>query len=130
MRLSNLFNDIEIKLYDSSHKLIGKEEEIISLPAKSISEVQIEEQITVIDDENIDFVNSKTARYSRAQKMSEKGDHAAAVNEWKELLKKDSSDINSWKGLADSLSKAGYIERANQCLQRVEELTELKMKQK
>jgi len=125
LRLSNLFSDIEIKLYDSSHKLIGKEEEIISLPAKSISEVQIEEQITVKDDENIDFVNSKTARYSRAQKMSEKGDHAAAVNEWKELLKKDSSDINSWKGLADSLSKAGYIERANQCLQRVEELTEL-----
>jgi tetratricopeptide (TPR) repeat protein len=57
--------------------------------------------------------------------MTEKGDHAAAVNEWKELLKKDSSDINSWKGLADALSKAGYIERANQCLQRVEELTEM-----
>ena len=79
LRLSNLFSDIEIKLYDSSHKLIEKEEEIISLPAKSISEVQIEEQITVKDDENIDFVNSKTARYSRAQKMSEKGDHACLL---------------------------------------------------
>ena len=90
---------------ETTEGFVEKEEEIISLPAKSISEVQNEEQITVKDDENIDFVNSKTARYSRAQKMSEKGDHAAAVNEWKELLKKDSSDINSWKGL-------GYYFRA------------------
>ena len=53
------------------------------------------------------------------------GDHASAVNEWKELLKKDSSDIDSWKGLANALSEAGYIERANQCLQRVQELIEI-----
>ena len=58
-------------------------------------------------------------------KMSGVGDHASAVNEWKELLKKDSSDIDSWKGLANALSEAGYIERANQCLQRVQELIEI-----
>jgi tetratricopeptide (TPR) repeat protein len=58
-------------------------------------------------------------------KMSGLGDHASAVNEWKELLKKDSSDIDSWKGLANALSEAGYIERANQCLQRVQELIEI-----
>ena len=123
LRIANLMENIEISLFDYSHKYVEEEqEEIIILPSKTISETIQEEEI---EDEELDFVNSKTARSSRANKMTEKGDHAAAVNEWKELLKKDSSDISSWKGLADALSKAGYIERANQCLQRVEELTEI-----
>ena len=128
LRIANLMKNIKINLFDDSHKYSedGKEE-IVSLPAKTISEDTIEEEM---EQEKVDFVNSKTARSSRANKMTEKGDHAAAVNEWKELLKKDSSDINSWKGLADALSKAGYIERANQCLQRVEELTEMKKDEK
>ncbi len=121
LRIANLMENIEINLFDYSHKYVEeKQEEIITLPSKTISETIQEEEA-----EEVDFVNSKTARSSRANKMTEKGDHAAAVNEWKELLKKDSSDIASWKGLADALSKAGYIERANQCLQRVEELTEI-----
>lgn len=123
LRIANLMENIEISLFDYSHKYVEEEqEEIIILPSKTISETIQEEEK---EDEELDFVNSKTARSSRANKMTEKGDHAAAVNEWKELLKKDSSDISSWKGLADALSKAGYIERANQCLQRVEELTEI-----
>ena len=123
LRIANLMENIEINLFDYSHKYVeGKQEEIITLPSKTISETIQEDGK---EDEEVDFVNSKTARSSRANKMTEKGDHAAAVNEWKELLKKDSSDIASWKGLADALSKAGYIERANQCLQRVEELTEI-----
>ena len=123
LRIANLMENIEISLFDYSHKYVEEEqEEIIILPSKTISENIQEEKI---EDEELDFINSKTARSSRANKMTEKGDHAAAVNEWKELLKKDSSDISSWKGLADALSKAGYIERANQCLQRVEELTEI-----
>ena len=123
LRIANLMENIEISLFDYSHKYVEEEqEEIIILPSKTISENIQEEKI---EDEELEFVNSKTARSSRANKMTEKGDHAAAVNEWKGLLKKDSSDISSWKGLADALSKAGYIERANQCLQRVEELTEI-----
>jgi tetratricopeptide (TPR) repeat protein len=123
LRIANLMENIEINLFDYSHKYVeGKQEEIITLPSKTISETIQEDGKEA---EEVDFVNSKTARSSRANKMTEKGDHAAAVNEWKELLKKDSSDIASWKGLADALSKAGYIERANQCLQRVEELTEI-----
>ena len=119
LRIANSMDNIEINLFDYSHKYMeGKNLQIVSLPAKTIPEENIQE-------EEVDFVNSRTARSSRANKMTEKGDHAAAVNEWKELLKKDSSDINSWKGLADALSKAGYIERANQCLQRVEELIEM-----
>ena len=84
-------DNIEINLFDYSHKYMeGKNLQIVSLPAKTIPEENIQE-------EEVDFVNSRTARSSRANKMTEKGDHAAAVNEWKELLKKDSSDINSWK---------------------------------
>ena len=122
LRIANLMENMEISLFNDSHKYSEEEEEIVSLPAKTVEEDTIEQEIV---QEEVDFVNSKTARSSRANKMTEKGDHAAAVNEWKELLKKDSSDINSWNGLADALSKAGYIERANQCLQRVEELREM-----
>jgi len=138
MRISHLNTPKEIKLFENSHLYEEKQdEEITLLPSKVIEEelvVNIEENVVdsqevfdedVIEEVEKDFVNSKTARSSRAMKMSGMGDHASAVNEWKELLKKDSSDIDSWKGLANALSEAGYIERANQCLQRVQELIEI-----
>ena len=124
LRIANLMENIEINLFDYSHKYQGdQKEDVVTLTAKSIPQEDLEEGMIHV--EEVDFVNSKTARTSRANKMTEKGDHASAVNEWKELLKKDNSDIDSWKGLADALSKAGYIERANQCLKRVQELTEI-----
>jgi len=142
LRISKLNIPKEIKLFDSSHSYSEENEEegIINIPANAINEEESddkeelddkEEAVIASEEENfqeveeIDFVNSRTARTSRANKMSQRGDHALAVNEWKELLKKDSSDVSSWKGLADALSEAGYVDRANQCLQRVQELIEL-----
>ena len=138
LRISKLNIPKEIKLFDNSHSYyeVNEEEEIINIPANAISddtddldggeeEILPEEEKKQEITEEIDFVNSKTARTSRANKMSLRGEHASAVNEWKELLKKDSSDISSWEGLADALSEAGYLDRANQCLQRAQELTEL-----
>ena len=107
-------NAINEEESDDKEELDDKEEAVIASEEENFQEV-----------EEIDFVNSRTARTSRASKMSQRGDHALAVNEWKELLKKDSSDVDSWKGLANALSEAGYIERANQCLQRVQELVEI-----
>ena len=140
LRISKLNIPKEIPLFDNSYLYdegVEEEKEIITLPSKEINtEIDAplkEEKNHIVDmsseaegkNEIKDFVNSKTARVSRALKMSKRGDHAAAVNEWKELLKKNNSDIDLWKGLADSLSKAGYIERADQCLQRVQELIEI-----
>jgi len=138
LRISKLNIPKEIKLFDNSHSYYegNEKEEIINIPANAISddtddldggeeEILPEEEKKQEITEEIDFVNSKTARTSRANKMSLRGEHASAVNEWKELLKKDSSDISSWEGLADALSEAGYLDRANQCLQRAQELTEL-----
>ena len=137
LRISKLNIPKEIKLFDNSHSYYegNEKEEIINIPANAISDdtddLDGEEEILPEEEkkqeitEEIDFVNSKTARTSRANKMSLRGEHASAVNEWKELLKKDSSDISSWEGLADALSEAGYLDRANQCLQRAQELTEL-----
>ncbi|MDB4865405.1 tetratricopeptide repeat protein [Euryarchaeota archaeon] len=139
IRISHLNTPKEIKLFENSHLYEeNQDEEITLISSKVIEEelvVNVEENVVdsqevfnedVIEEVKKDFVNSKTARSSRAIKMSGMGDHASAVNEWKELLKKDSSDIDSWKGLANALSDAGYIERANQCLQRVQELIEIK----
>ncbi len=138
LRISKLNIPKEIELFDNSYSYYegNEEEEIINIPANAISddtdyldggeeEILPEEEKKQEITEEIDFVNSKTARTSRANKMSLRGEHASAVNEWKELLKKDSSDISSWEGLADALSEAGYLDRANQCLQRAQELTEL-----
>ena len=138
LRISKINITNEIKLFENSHVYDElQQEKIIEVSSKFIDDKILEdtngqdlasvEEDAGIERENeeIDFVNSKTARSSRAIKMSGEGDYASAVNEWKELLKKDSSDIASWKGLANALSEAGYIERANQCLQRVQELIEI-----
>jgi tetratricopeptide (TPR) repeat protein len=134
LRISKLTSTKKIALFEESHQYT--EEEVIVLPANEITTENSEISVTKKDEETNeyleygkeDFVNSKTARFSRAIKMSERGEHAAAVNEWKELLKKDNTDIDCWQGLADALSDAGYIERANQCLQRVEELKDMEKK--
>lgn len=139
VRISRLSKIKKIELFEESH-IYKDGVEITTSPSKQVntelkntseeknsSSQEEETRHEEIENEILnDFVNSKTARKSRAVKMSGKGDHAAAVNEWKELLKKDSSDIGAWKGLADALSQAGYIERANQCMQRVQELTDIK----
>lgn len=138
VRISKLSKDKEIQLFDNSHIYIDNIEENVSSEQeneKTYPHSENNEQGSPIEEDNgeeqddgnlNDFVNSKTARKSRAMKMSGKGDHAAAVNEWKELLKKDNSDIDAWRGLADALSQAGYVERADQCMQRMQELIEIK----
>ena len=133
LRISKLNLAKEIVLFEESHHYNEKrDEDIIVIPSKEIAREHSDYPVNKVDETNEDseedeegFVNSKTARFSRAMKMSERGEHAAAVNEWKELLKKDNTDVDCWQGLADALSDAGYVERANQCLQRVQELTEI-----
>jgi len=64
------------------------------------------------------FVETKSYKISKAQELTESGEHVAAVNAWKELLEEDSQSAQIWHGLADALSVAGHIERAQQCRQR------------
>ena len=64
------------------------------------------------------FVGTKSYRISKAHELTDGGDHVAAVNAWKELLQEDSQSAEIWHGLADALSVAGHIERAQQCRQR------------
>ena len=64
------------------------------------------------------FVETKSYKISKAQELTESGEHVAAVNAWKELLEEDNQSAQIWHGLADALSVAGHIERAQQCRQR------------
>ena len=136
LRISILNSAKDIKLFEKNHVYQEPKENMdeISSNLRDDGDEKRQEEKNIIENNHLeieedndqkDFVNSKTARSSRAMKMSKRGEHALAVNEWKELLKKDSSDVDSWKGLANALSEAGYIERANQCLQRVQELVEI-----
>ena len=64
------------------------------------------------------FVETKSYKITKAQELTESGEHVAAVNAWKELLEEDNQSAQIWHGLADALSVAGHIERAQQCRQR------------
>ena len=85
---------------------------------------QVEDHEPEDDDEvgNIEssVVGTNAYRITKAQDLTESGDHVSAVNAWKELLQEDSQSARIWHGLADALAVAGHIERAQQCRQRAE----------
>ena len=68
----------------------------------------------------IDITDTKGYRIALARKLTESGDAMGAVNAWKEVLEEDKQSPEVWNGLADALSVAGHIERAQQCRQRAE----------
>ena len=66
-------------------------------------------------------IDNREDRVSKARSLTNNGDHVAAVNVWKEMmLQEDSEDCGTWFGLADALSMAGHVERAQQCRQKAE----------
>ena len=98
---------VEIETEESSETLGGK-------PEEEFEEDEAEEGEQV----EPSFVETKSYKISKAQELTESGEHVAAVNAWKELLEEDSQSAQIWHGLADALSLAGHIDRAQQCRQR------------
>ena len=72
------------------------------------------------EESDIDITDTQGYRISTARKLTESGDAIGAVNAWKEVLEDDKQSPEVWNGLADALSIAGHIERAQQCRQRAE----------
>ena len=68
----------------------------------------------------IDITDTKGYRIALARNLTDSGDAMGAVNAWKEVLEEDKQSPEVWNGLADALSVAGHIERAQQCRQRAE----------
>ena len=84
-----------------------------------ISEEEFEEDdLGEVEQVEPSFVETKSYKISKAQELTESGEHVAAVNAWKELLEEDNQSAQIWHGLADALSVAGHIDRAQQCRQR------------
>ena len=83
-------------------------------------EEEAEEMSVEPDDSDIDITDTKGYRIAIARKLTESGDSIGAVNAWKEVLEEDKQSPEVWNGLADALSVAGHIERAQQCRQRAE----------
>jgi len=81
---------------------------------------QIEEPVEEEEESEIDITDTKGYRINMARKLTESGDAIGAVNAWKEALEDDKQSPEVWNGLADALSIAGHIERAQQCRQRAE----------
>jgi len=83
------------------------------------SEEAVEDEVTEeVERVEPSIVETKSYKISKAHELTEGGNHVAAVNAWKELLQEDSRSAVIWHGLADALSVAGHIERAQQCRQR------------
>ena len=83
------------------------------------SEEEIEDEVVgEVGQVEPSFIETKSYKISKAQELTDSGEHVAAVNAWKELLQEDSQTAEIWHGLADALSVAGHIERAQQCRQR------------
>ena len=81
---------------------------------------QIEDSVEEGGGPEIDITDTKGYRITMARKLTESGDAIGAVNAWKEVLEDDKQSPEVWNGLADALSIAGHIERAQQCRQRAE----------
>ena len=83
------------------------------------SETEFEEdEIIEVEQIKPSFVETKSYKILKAQELTESGEHVAAVNAWKELLEEDNQSAQIWQGLADALSVAGHIDRAQQCRQK------------
>jgi tetratricopeptide (TPR) repeat protein len=83
-------------------------------------EAQVEDHDDEEEDLGTSVVETSAYRITKAQELTEGGDHVAAVNAWKELLQEDSQSARIWNGLADALAVAGHIERSQQCRKRAE----------
>ncbi len=103
------------ELHGSSSKE-GDESEDSNMSLDTIDESREESE----EDSEIDITDTKGYRISMARKLTESGDAIGAVNAWKEVLEDDKQSPEVWNGLADALSIAGHIERAQQCRQRAE----------
>ncbi len=77
----------------------------------------------------IDITDTKGYRIALARNLTDSGDAMGAVNAWKEVLEEDKQSPEVWNGLADALSVAGHIERAQQCRQRAEFLLSLETRE-
>jgi len=83
------------------------------------SEEAVEDEVTEeIEQVEPSIVETKSYKITKAHELTDGGNHVAAVNAWKELLQEDSRSAEIWHGLADALSVAGHIERAQQCRHR------------
>ena len=105
-----------------NNRLVELEEEessrSIELDGMSSEEEFEDEEVGEVEQVEPSFVETKPYKISKAHELTDSGDHVAAVNAWKELLHEDSQSAEIWHGLADALSVAGHIERAQQCRQR------------
>ena len=105
-------NPIEIRLAE-----IEMDESSELLEEVSGEEIE-EDESGEVETVEPSFVETKSYKITKAQELTESGEHVAAVNAWKELLEEDNQSAQIWHGLADALSVAGHIERAQQCRQR------------
>jgi len=102
-----------------NNRLVELEEEESQKIDGLSSEVEFEEdEIREVEQAEPSFVETKSDKIVKAQELTESGEHVAAVNAWKELLEDDNQSAQIWHGLADALSAAGHIDRAQQCRQR------------
>ena len=109
-------NPVSERLEEYAHDI----DEVQQDDADEVEMVAEELQVESEEERQGDLSSLETESYKivKARELTDSGNHVAAVNAWKELLQEDSRSAEIWHGLADALSVAGHIERAQQCRQR------------
>jgi len=113
----------QVVTIDSENPINIRLEELEEEESQKFADLSSEENLEVDEireDGQVEpsFVETKSYKITKAQELTESGEHVAAVNAWKELLEEDNQSAQIWHGLADALSMAGHIDRAQQCRQR------------
>ncbi len=118
IKLERNDTDEAISFWERAYRVTSDEQLLIRIQKAKDS---ISKDHEIESDEEL-LLESIEDKISIARALTEDGDYVNSVKAWKRLLELNRDSPEIWNGMADSLSAAGYIDRALQCRQKANSL--------